>query len=170
MALASLIVAILAFAAAGAAAFYARVQAKEVGRQTAESRRQFEESGPQVSVSCHDSDFDAGGIRTRAIAVTARNAGRGPVTVSGWGLSFRADDLDKELRLPGQRLQQGELTPLGPAVPCELGGLNSLTWKAPLGAVAARLRDANAHSLRPYVTLGTGEERSGEFIWLPPES
>jgi hypothetical protein len=163
MALASLIVAILAFVAAGASAYYARVQARE-------SRRQFEESGPKVSVTCTDAELDVGGVWTRAIAVTARNDGRGPVTISGWGLRFRTDDVDEELRLTGQRLQKGELTPLGPAVPCELGGLNSVSWKAPLGAVASRLRDANAHSLRPYVQLGTGDEMSGEFIWLPPES
>lgn len=86
----------------------------------------------------------------RVITVTAHNVGRGPVSLTGWGLRL-PHGLDVVL--------VEQLASSGPALPLTLQPGNEATWHMTHDAVMASLADRpikRAFALHGFVRLGTG--------------
>lgn len=155
MTLASLIIAIIAVAAAAASAWYSH-------SQVAEMRHQFEISGPLVEVSSSTGIPTGAGIDRLQAGVTATNKGRGQANIRNWGFTMDCPGKGQAGVIFGTMYGHA----LGPRVPYVLAGLNSETWFMDRDGLRQAIALQSGSNVRPFVDLGDGSRIHGPAVTL----
>jgi|GEM_PF-4567969 len=163
MDIASLVIAIVASIAAAASVVYSRLQVREMGRQLAETKRQFELSGPMIEVEAKVGiPFGPVGTSAIQLGVKVTNRGRGASSIQSWGFSVD----DGEGKPIGDVIGPLQVGTIGPPMPHLLQGLHSESWMMDRELLREGVLAKSGRFVRPFADLGDGTRVTGERLDL----